>query len=147
MNTKLTQEEATEKLAGVRYIRRTLPMGMGEEGKIMNTKTQRHTATPWKITKNIEDRTCVDMHHQIVGDGIAICDLFFRPDSRDAAVEQEANAELIVRAVNAHAAHEALVEAARGVLALWRKLPGTGTPFGYAAKKLREALALAEAKS
>lgn len=59
-----------------------------------------HTITPWKVQTYIENDN--QRWHEIDGDNLCIAELRYPYGNREQCEEQEANANLIVRAVNSH---------------------------------------------
>lgn len=111
----------------------------------VNTAQAAHTPTPWKIIPSVSSGI---IHN--IGDenGRAIAGVFHAPDKGRPILIATRNAELIVRAVNAH---DGLVAACRAVLLLADssgQLPDNGEYCGsIIADQIRAALAKAEVKS
>lgn len=59
-----------------------------------------HTVTPWKVQTYIENNN--QLCHEIDGDDLCIAELRYPYGNREQCEEQEANANLIVSAVNSH---------------------------------------------
>lgn len=78
----------------------------------MKTLVKRHTPTPWRLIE-VPDQTTYTPGWEINVDGLKIAELRGSWGNREVTEEMEANAQLILSAVNSH---EALLEAAKALL-------------------------------
>lgn len=99
--------------------------------------TAQHTKTPWRQHNGYSTA----VHANVQGHDITVAKMIFGNGD-----EERANAALIVKAVNAHGALVEAVEFAYKELSQHpdRYLPNN--PVGYAYRKLKDALKLAEAE-